>query len=187
MTPRTFILAAALPLLLAGGAPAQDQPQAPPPGQAQGSVPQGNVQVRQLPPNVTLQQAEPEVVVEPPQGQAKITVERMSRKEGALADAGLSRQDLVGMSAVGPQGDEVGEVKNLVLGPDGRRIDQVLIELSTGFLGMNSRIVAVPWDGAQIEAREKRVRLQQDEEALKQAPEFTAGADTQLLVPEKEG
>jgi len=176
-------LAVLAALLLSGAAAAQGTPSPAAEGQpVPGTAPQPSITVNKAQPQVEVQQQQPQVTVEQAGGEPQIKVERMSRKEGSLADAGLGRNDLVGMEVRDQENDGIGKVSNLVLGADGQKIEQVMVELDTGFLGMGSKTVAVPWDQVRLSPQDKRVSVPLTGEQLKQAPEYQPPPDAKLLV-----
>lgn len=182
------LMGAGLLALLPLAGQAQEQPAPPPaevtPPPAPGAAPpaaqrldtatQANVQIRRAEPQVTVQPAQPQVQLERVAQEPKITVERMSRKEATLRDAGVAtRQDMVGLDVVGAKGGEIGNVRDLLLSPDGQTIQSVVVEANSGFLGMNERLVAVPWAQVQVDGQEKRLRVAMADDQVKQMPEFT--------------
>lgn len=139
------------------------------------------VQVRLGEPDIRIESAEPQVQVERAQAEPKIEIVRMTRREAEMEDAGIGRNDLIGMEVVGSTGDDVGEVDDVILGPEGQRLDRVVVRMGGGLFGGEERLVAVPWTDVQVDPQEKRVRLPMDEEQVKQAPPFQyAGQERRL-------
>lgn len=66
----------------------------------------------------------------------------------------------------GPDGDEVGEVENIYIGPDGK-IHRVLIETEEGFLGLGEQFLAVKWDDVSFSSQNNRVETSVDPDNLK--------------------
>jgi sporulation protein YlmC with PRC-barrel domain len=74
-----------------------------------------------------------------------------------LYNAGWRAGDLLGAEAYGRSGDGIGEVENLVVGPDGK-ILSVVAEVG-GTWDIGDTHVSVPWDLAQITAGAEGIRL----------------------------
>jgi Spy/CpxP family protein refolding chaperone len=119
---RTTLLVAGLlsSALLASAAMAQGQPPAPPAGN--GQAPTGSTDSR------------------PADG-------KFITQEGSQGVLRLS--DIMGQNAVGPDNKTIGEVKDVVLGRDGR-IAAYVVEVG-GALGIGGRSVAVPAQSVQID------------------------------------
>ncbi|WP_158284706.1 PRC-barrel domain-containing protein [Oricola cellulosilytica] len=64
------------------------------------------------------------------------------------ADAKLEATEIIGMSVTGADGEEVGEVSEILIGDSGE-VEAVLIDVG-GFLGMNEKPVAVSFNELQI-------------------------------------
>ncbi|WP_162305827.1 PRC-barrel domain-containing protein [Oleisolibacter albus] len=175
--PLPFLAALVLPPLVSLPVSAQDHPQPPAsqqtPGQAQRLDPatQAEISIRRAEPRIDVQAADPQVQIQQSQDKPSIRIERLTRKEASLRDAGVAdRQQMVGLAVVGQDGNDVGEVRDLLL--TGERIDSVVVEASSGFLGMNERLVAVPWQQVQVEGDDKRLRLPLTDDAIRELPEF---------------
>ncbi len=156
------------------------KPQAP----ARPEVTQADPQVRftRAEPNIRYESEQPQVTVEPPQGKPKVTVQRMDWSEGQLARSGLDRGDLVGMDVVGANGEEVGEVGDLLLEPGSNRIRAAVVSVDQGFLGMDEKRVEVPWKQVQLRPEAGQVRVGMTGDQLRDAPAFRYGPKTQALV-----
>lgn len=165
----------------------QPQPQvqvAPPPGgptQADVQGGQANVQIRRAEANIQVETAEPQVVVEQAQEEPQVRIERMNRHEASLYDAGLDRQKLIGLDVVDQGGDDVGEVHDLVLAKGGG-IESLVVQTSTGFLGLNERLVAVPFNTVRVGQDGDKVRLPLSAEALREAPDFSYDGQRQVML-----
>lgn len=61
---------------------------------------------------------------------------------------GWTALTLLDAPAIGAEGEEIGEVENIVVGPDGRIL---YLNIETGgFLGIGDTVFSVPWDEARI-------------------------------------
>lgn len=74
-------------------------------------------------------------------------------------------EQLMDADVYGPDGDEVGEVENIYVGPDGQ-IRRVLIETEDGFLGLGEQFLAVKWADLTYSAQDNRVETSVDEDNL---------------------
>jgi sporulation protein YlmC with PRC-barrel domain len=75
-------------------------------------------------------------------------------------------KSLMGKDVYGANGKKVGEINNLLVGPD-NRVHAAVIEFG-GFLGMGEHKVAVPWD--QLNVTKDRVTANMTEDQIKSAP-----------------
>jgi sporulation protein YlmC with PRC-barrel domain len=82
--------------------------------------------------------------------------------------SGEEAENLIGKKAYGADGQEVGEVTNLLIGSDGQARAAV-IEFG-GFLGIGSNEVAVDWSKLQV--AEDRVMVSMTEDEIKSAPKY---------------
>jgi sporulation protein YlmC with PRC-barrel domain len=138
---------------------------------------QPDVKVEQQPPQVTVQTPPPKVDVQtgqpnvqvvpaekpnvtvatPPGGGVGTTTSTDRAPAAGTASvapaAGTSpmvadTKKLIGKSVYGADGNKVGELDNLLIGPDDR-VHAAIVEFG-GFLGVGTNKVAVPWDQLQI-------------------------------------
>jgi sporulation protein YlmC with PRC-barrel domain len=70
---------------------------------------------------------------------------------GATGPGGMSADKLIGADVVNASGEEIGEIEDLVIGPD-NKITKAIVEVG-GFLGIGSKFVAVDVD--QLQANSK--------------------------------
>jgi sporulation protein YlmC with PRC-barrel domain len=77
-------------------------------------------------------------------------------------------KNLIGKNVYGANGNQVGEVNNLLIGADGR-VHAAVIEFG-GFLGIGEHKVAVPWD--QLTVAKDRVTTNMTEAQVKAAPQW---------------
>jgi sporulation protein YlmC with PRC-barrel domain len=76
---------------------------------------------------------------------------------------------LIGKDVYGMSGNDVGEIENLLIDPNGR-VQAAIIEFG-GFLGIGDNEVAVPWDQLKITA--DRVMINMSEEQIRAQPRWT--------------
>jgi len=77
-------------------------------------------------------------------------------------------KNLIGKNVYGANGNQVGEVNNLLVGADGR-VHAAIIEFG-GFLGIGEDKVAVPWD--QLNVTKDRVTVNMTNDQIKAAPRW---------------
>ena len=77
-------------------------------------------------------------------------------------------KNLIGKDVYGANGKEIGEINNLLIGPDGR-VHAAIVEFG-GFLGIGEHKVAVPWD--QLNVTKDRVTVNMTEDQVKAAPRW---------------
>jgi sporulation protein YlmC with PRC-barrel domain len=83
----------------------------------------------------------------------------------------LAADTLTGNDVVNPAGDDLGEIKAIMLDvPSGRVVYAVLT--FGGFLGMGNKLFAIPWQALQLDADNKCFILDIDQARLKSAPGF---------------
>lgn len=82
----------------------------------------------------------------------------------------LKGSDLIGMKVEGTDGKKLGTIKDLVIDPIDGDVDYVVLDYG-GFLGVNDKYFAVPWEALKISER-KTALLDVTKQDLKQAPGF---------------
>jgi hypothetical protein len=140
-----------------------------PPPQVTVQQPPPQVTVEQPKPEVNVQQAQPKVEVQP-QGQPNVQVQPPAQPEVTVTQPGaqpqgeppaataategdrwyssLRGEEIIGQTLYGANGEEIGEVSNLVAKPGGTSPD-LLVGVG-GFLGIGEREVAVPLNEVQM-------------------------------------
>ncbi len=83
----------------------------------------------------------------------------------------MPASSLIGKSAVGAQGEDIGSVNDILISPDGR-VNAAVVDVG-GFLGLGERQVAVEWDAITINPAEEQVMVKMSKEELAAAPEFS--------------
>ncbi|MFO1039632.1 MAG: PRC-barrel domain-containing protein [Geminicoccaceae bacterium] len=145
---------------------------------------QPDVTVEQPKPEVTVQQeGQPEVTVQQ-QGQADVnvtepgqaTADQAQQPGSQNADAGTSAdqnvvanpiygmtgQELVGQTVYGANGENVGEIDNVVVGRNSNQGPAAIIGVG-GFLGIGERDVAIPLDRLQLQGDRVTTSLTRDQ------------------------
>ena len=77
-------------------------------------------------------------------------------------------KNLIGKNVYGANGNQVGEIDNLLVGSDGR-VHAAIVEFG-GFLGIGEDKVAVPWD--KLNVAQDRVTVNMTEDQIKAAPHW---------------
>jgi sporulation protein YlmC with PRC-barrel domain len=139
--------------------------------------PKPEVKVRAADPNVkVLPSGEPDVtVVNPPAGGVGSTAPAAPAAAEPVAPAAevfplaADMETLIGKDVFGEGGEEVGEIENLLIGPDGR-VRAAIIEFG-GFLGIGENEVAVPWDRLNVAGQ--RVTVEMTEADIRAAPRWS--------------
>jgi sporulation protein YlmC with PRC-barrel domain len=105
--------------------------------------------------------------------------EDQEKKEGRI----LKASETIGLSVVNRQGEELGEVNDLVVSPAGARVTHAIIS-SGGVLGFGDTLRPVPIEAAQVlrrgEDQEWTVQLDVERERFKDAPAIETDGWTTL-------
>jgi sporulation protein YlmC with PRC-barrel domain len=136
-----------LSLGLASGVVAQ-QPPPPEPGTSAG-------QSAQSPPSV-----------------AGHTPDALTAVQGVL----LSTETLLGSDVKNPEGQDVGDLKHLMLDPHTGRVLYAVVAMG-GFLGMGEKTVIVPWHALAVARDGKSLVLNMSPQRLQQAPAYAQGKE----------
>ena len=83
----------------------------------------------------------------------------------------MDADTLIGDSVVNAAGEDLGEVKAIMLDVTGGRIGYAVLSFG-GFLGMGNKLFAIPWSALTLDADEKRFVLNIAKERLENAPGF---------------
>jgi len=86
----------------------------------------------------------------------------------------MSSDSLVGHDVYNLQGDDLGDIKDIMLDLSSGRVAYVVLSFG-GIFGMGEKLFAVPWNALSLDAKEKRFTLNADKEKLKNAPGFDKG------------
>ena len=83
----------------------------------------------------------------------------------------LAASTLKGDSVVNHQGEDLGNIEDLMIDLEGGRIGYAVLSFG-GFLGMGDKLFAIPWDALTVDQQNQRLVLNVDKDLLKQAPGF---------------
>jgi len=104
------------------------------------------------------------------QQQAAAEPTKTEPKEAAQPSAGqLSAQDVIGTEVVNTKGDQVGEIKDLVI--DQNQIEYAVISVG-GFLGIGAKQVAIPLDQLKLGKDQTYLMTAETEAQLEKMPEY---------------
>ena len=93
----------------------------------------------------------------------------------------LSTETLLGSNVKNPQGQDVGDLKHLMLAPHTGRVMYAVVAIG-GFLGMGEKTVIVPWNALEVARDGKALVLNVSPQMLQQAPAYTKGKES-MYVP----
>jgi len=80
---------------------------------------------------------------------------------------------MIGTDVVNPQGDNLGDVKEVVIDPRSGRVAYAVVSFG-GFLGMGEKLFAIPFSAFAYNAVKNEYVLDVSKERLKAAPGFDA-------------
>ncbi len=148
--------------------------------------PTPNVAVDTGKPDVKVLPAEkPDVAVKSPSGSAAVgSGTTTAPAQGAVATTPTAGgfpiaddvESLIDRNVYGATGQEIGEINNLLIGPDGR-VHAAIVEFG-GFLGIGEHKVALPWD--RLNVTNDRVTVNMTEEQVKAAPRWDKNSPGQF-------
>jgi sporulation protein YlmC with PRC-barrel domain len=78
---------------------------------------------------------------------------------------------IIGTDVKNSQGEDLGDIKDLVLDPMSGRLSYVVVSYG-GLLGMGDKLFAIPWSAVRWSTDKDYFVLNMDKEALKNAPGF---------------
>src|SRR5690606_9778553 len=88
-------------------------------------------------------------------------------------------ENAIGAEVVNPEGEELGELQDLVVDTNTGRITHGVVSHG-GVLGIGGTNVAVPWQGFRWDQQEGRFLVQMTQDRLEQMPEFDRNQLQQL-------
>lgn len=91
-------------------------------------------------------------------------------KQSAMAANTFRASEVMGYTVKNPEGQELGEIEDLVIDKDGRIAYAVLS--FGGFLGMGDKLFAIPWKTMKPMTGEQSFSLDVSKEKLENAPGF---------------
>src|SRR5262245_7193503 len=89
----------------------------------------------------------------------------------------LSTETLLGSDIKNPQGQDMGDLKQLMLDPHTGRVRYAVVAIG-GFLGMGEKNVIVPWHALEVARDGKSLVLNVSSQMLQQAPPYEKGQET---------
>ena len=94
----------------------------------------------------------------------------------------LSASTLKGDKVVNKQGEDLGQIEELMIDLDRGRIAYAVLSFG-GFLGMGDKLFAIPWQAFGVDTAEKRLVLNADKELLKKATGFDKSSWPNMADP----
>ena len=88
----------------------------------------------------------------------------------------LSTETLLGSDVKNPQGQDVGDLKHLMLDPHTGRVMYAVVAIG-GFLGMGEKTVVVPWNALEVARDGKSLVLNVSPQMLPQVPAYEKGKE----------
>ncbi|MDP1756942.1 MAG: PRC-barrel domain-containing protein [Pseudohongiella sp.] len=83
----------------------------------------------------------------------------------------LSSSSISGDKVVNRQGEDLGDIKDLMIDVDTGRVAYAVLEFG-GFLGLGSKLFAVPLSAMEVDTANHRFIFDQNKESLDSAPGF---------------
>jgi sporulation protein YlmC with PRC-barrel domain len=74
--------------------------------------------------------------------------------------------ELIGMTVRNPQGEDLGELEDIIIDVHQGKVAYAVVSMRSGFLGLNKDLAAVPWSAFEILPRLEAARLDADKAAL---------------------
>lgn len=98
----------------------------------------------------------------------------------------LSSSSMMGTSVINKAGDDLGDIKDIMIDPSSGSIAYVVVSFG-GFLGIGDKYFAIPMEAFQIDRDREEFVLDVDKEKMKNAPGFDkdnwpSTADRQFLT-----
>lgn len=86
----------------------------------------------------------------------------------------LSASTINGTDVVNLAGENLGDIKELMINVDNGRIEYAVLSFG-GFLGIGDKLFAIPWEAFSIDKAKEQVILNANKEKLKSSPGFDKG------------
>lgn len=88
----------------------------------------------------------------------------------------LSTETILGSDVKNPQGQDVGDLKQLMLDPHSGRVMYAVVAMG-GFLGMGEKTIIVPWNALEVARNGTSLVLNVSPQMLQQAPAYEKGKE----------
>ncbi len=83
----------------------------------------------------------------------------------------LSANSIIGTDVVNPEGENLGDIKEIMIDTNSGRVSYVVISFG-GFLGIGDKYFALPFEAFRIDTEDKNFVLDVPKEKLENAPGF---------------
>jgi len=87
-------------------------------------------------------------------------------------DLMLSSTSIEGTKVHNHQDEKLGVIKDLMIDVDSGRIVYAVLSVSEGFLNLDSKYFAIPWQAIQFDTKNEIARIDVNEEKLENSPGF---------------
>jgi sporulation protein YlmC with PRC-barrel domain len=84
----------------------------------------------------------------------------------------LKASQMIGYEVKNLQGEDLGQIEEVVIDPQDGRITYVALSFGGGFLGASDRLFAIPWESLTLRPEDKAFLLAADKRRLESAPGF---------------
>ena len=108
-------------------------------------------------------------------GQAAGSSQLISAYEQIQARDTLRGGSIIGKDVINTAGENIGEVKEIAVTPDGR-VSNVVVSVG-GFLGVGDRLVALPWNSLDISTASDEIKANVTKADIAKAPVFEELSD----------
>jgi sporulation protein YlmC with PRC-barrel domain len=90
-----------------------------------------------------------------------------------FSNSPVKASSIIGTQVFNPQGDSLGEIKEVVIDPGLGRVAYVVVTFG-GFLGLGEKLFAIPYSAFRYNAENREYVLDVSKERLEAAPGFDA-------------
>ena len=108
-----------------------------------------------------------------PGGEAMIITDGTKNSDGPGPEI-MNAGTLIGDNVVNAASEDLGKIEAIMLDVTSGRIAYAVLSFG-GFLGMGSKLFAIPWSALTLDASQKRFVLDASKERLESAPGFDKG------------
>jgi sporulation protein YlmC with PRC-barrel domain len=91
----------------------------------------------------------------------------------AFSNSPVKASSIIGTDVVNPNGDNLGDVKEVVIDPHTGRVAYAVVSFG-GFLSMGEKLFAIPFSALDYDAEKNEYMLDVSKERLEAAPGFDA-------------
>lgn len=96
---------------------------------------------------------------------------QQTKEHAAQESRSLKASEVMGYTVKNAEGQELGEIEDLVIDPEHGRIAYAVLSFG-GFLGMGDKLFAIPWDAMKPLPAQETIMFDVTKEKLENAPGF---------------